>query len=225
LGRDVAAYESLYECIVSTFRKTYPDYCTQTEYALALYFELAENPQAVADALAKKVEADGCMLQTGFVGTPYLLHVLSRYGYTALAYSLLLREEYPSWLYPVTKGATTVWERWDSIKPNDDFQSAEMNSFNHYAYGAVADWIYGVAAGIDTVEEYPGFAKVRIAPQPDPRLGWLSARIETRQGLVSSGWQYTEDGVRYEITTPSPAEICIDGQVYQVDAGCYTFYG
>jgi len=224
IGRDVSAYEALYERIVSTFRKTYTDYRTQTEHALILQFELAEDPQAVADALAKKVVADGSKLQTGFVGTPYMLHVLSKYGHEELAYTLLLRQEYPSWLYPVTKGATTVWERWDSIKPNGDFQSSGMNSFNHYAYGAVADWVYGVAAGIQTVEEYPGFAQIRIEPKPDARLGWLSARIETRHGLVHSKWQYTEGGVRYDITTPSPGEICIGGQVYIVDKGCYTFF-
>ena len=87
-------------------------------------------------------------LKTGFVGTPYLLHVLSDYGYVSLAWSLLLRENYPSWLYPITKGATTIWEHWDGIMENGDFWTSDMNSYNHYAYGAVADWVYGNAAGI-----------------------------------------------------------------------------
>ena len=92
-------------------------------------------------------------LQTGFVGTPYLLHVLSDYGYAELAYTLLLRKEYPSWLYPVTKGATTIWEHWDGIMEDGNFWSSDMNSYNHYAYGSVADWGYMVAAGINTVDD------------------------------------------------------------------------
>jgi len=225
LGRDVSAYEALYAGIVDAFKKAFTDYVSQTEYILALQFDLTENPQAVADALAAKIASDNFSLQTGFVGTPYMLHVLSRYGYAELAYTLLLREEYPSWLYPVTKGATTIWERWDAIKPNGEFQTAGMNSFNHYAYGAVADWVYSVGAGIKTVEEQPGFARVRIAPTPDSRLGWLSGRVETRYGTVSSKWMYTDDGIRYEIETPSPAEIVIDGKVHMVGKGCYVFIG
>ena len=237
IGRDVVAYEALYQEIVAAFRAYFPDYKTQTEYVLALQFNLVENPQAVADALATRIVEDGTCLKTGFVGTPYILHQLSRYGYTELAYTLLLRQDYPSWLYPVTKGATTIWERWDSIKPDGSFQSAGMNSFNHYAYGAVADWVYGVAAGIDTVEEAPGFAKIRVAPQPDARLNWLKARIDTRAGTVVSTWEYVDtDGkvilqgqtpakIRYEMVTPSPTEIVIDGVTYQVEAGSYVFFG
>lgn len=237
IGRDVSAYEVMYQEIVTAFRAYFPDYKTQTEYVLALQFNLIEDPQAVADALAKRIVEDGTCLKTGFVGTPYILHQLSRYGYTELAYTLLLREDYPSWLYPVTKGATTIWERWDSIKPDGTFQSTGMNSFNHYAYGAVADWVYGVAAGIDTVEEAPGFEKIKIAPQPDPRLTWLKARIDTRAGIVVSKWEYvdadgkvisqtqTPEKIRYEIQTPSPTEIVIDGITHSVEQGAYVFFG
>ena len=132
-GEDVSEYEALYDNIVKTFRRTFPDYRTQTEMVLAVHFDLAEDKQKTADQLAAKVTADGKKLQTGFVGTPYLLHVLSSWGHTDLAYTLLLRTEYPSWLYPVTKGATTVWEHWDGIMENGDFWSVDMNSFNHYA--------------------------------------------------------------------------------------------
>ena len=135
LGKDIAAYEALYEQIIAAFRKAYPVYNTQTECVLAAHFGLAEDPQAAADQLAEMVKACGIKLQTGFVGTPYLLHVLSDHGYADLAYSLLLRKEYPSWLYPVTKGATTIWEHWDGIMENGDFWSSDMNSYNHYAYG------------------------------------------------------------------------------------------
>ncbi len=228
LGEDVSEYEALYKNIVKTFRETFTDYRTQTEYVLAVHFGLAEDPQKTADALAQKVVADGSRLMTGFVGTPYLLHVLSGYGHTDLAYTLLLRTEYPSWLYPVTKGATTVWEHWDGIMENGDFWSADMNSFNHYAYGAVADWVYEEAAGIHTVEEAPGFARIRIAPKPDERLDWLEGSIQTRHGLVSSKWSWVElDGVkkvRCEITTPSPSTIVIDGVSREVEPGSYLFF-
>ncbi|MCL1844203.1 MAG: glycoside hydrolase family 78 protein [Defluviitaleaceae bacterium] len=225
LGRDVSSYENLHKKIIAAFRQNFPegDYRTQTEYILPLYFNLAENPQKTADELAKKITIDGISLKTGFVGTPYILHVLSRYGHTKLAYTLLLRQDYPSWLYPVTKGATTIWERWDSIKPDGSFQTANMNSFNHYAYGAAADWVYTVAAGIDTVESHPGFERVKIAPQPDPRLQWLSAHVNTRKGTVSSKWKYENEKIRYDIETPTPAEITIGGQTHSVKAGSYIF--
>ena len=224
LGEDISEYERLYQGIVDTFRKTFTDYRTQTEHVLAVHFGLAEDPQKTADALAEMIKACGSKLQTGFVGTPYLLHVLSSYGHTELAYTLLLRTEYPSWLYPVTKGATTVWEHWDGIMENGDFWSTDMNSFNHYAYGAVADWVYEAAAGIQTVEDAPGFARVKIAPQPDSRLDWLEASIETRKGTVRSLWKQEEGRIRYEITTPSPAEIVIAGETIEVGAGDYIFY-
>ncbi|MBQ8815962.1 MAG: family 78 glycoside hydrolase catalytic domain, partial [Lachnospiraceae bacterium] len=220
LGKDMAEYEALYENIVKTFRETYPTYTTQTECVLAAHFRLAECPQAAADQLAEMVKECG-HLKTGFVGTPYLLHVLSDYGYVELAYDLLLRTKYPSWLYPVTKGATTIWEHWDGIMENGDFWSADMNSYNHYAYGAVADWVYCQAAGINTVEAFPGYEKVKIAPLPDVRLDWLEATVDTRRGKVSSRWQKQDNQWRYEITTPVEAEIVIAGQVHQVGAGSY----
>lgn len=222
LGRDVSAYETLYSDIVAAFRKTYPEYKTQTECVLAAHFRLAPDCQAAADRLARMVKECGMKLQTGFVGTPYLLHVLSDYGYTDLAYSLLLREQYPSWLYPVTKGATTIWEHWDGIMENGGFWSADMNSYNHYAYGAVADWVYGVAAGITPAA--PGYEKARIAPIPDKRLGWLKASLHTRHGLIRSQWKQQDGMWRYEITTPVEAEIVIDGKIRQVSAGTYYFY-
>ena len=224
LGRDVSSYESLYKTIVKTFRKAFSTYTTQTECVLAAHFKLAENPRAAADQLVKMIEDCGGKLQTGFVGTPYLLHVLSDYGYAKLAYSLLLRESYPSWLYPVTKGATTIWEHWDGIMENGDFWSASMNSFNHYAYGSVVDWVYGVAAGIKPLEEAPGYAKVRIAPVPDTRLDWLSATLDTRHGRIVSEWKKMDGMWRYEITTPVDARIVIAGEEHMVDAGTYYFY-
>nr|WP_297864468.1 alpha-L-rhamnosidase [uncultured Acetatifactor sp.] len=224
LGRDVSSYEALYDRIVAAFRNTWPEYKTQTECVLAAHFRLAPDCQAAADQLARMITDCGTKLQTGFVGTPYLLHVLSDYGYAELAYSLLLREKYPSWLYPVTKGATTIWEHWDGIMEDGDFWSADMNSYNHYAYGSVADWVYGVAAGITPVESAPGYAKVRIAPVPDARLDWLKASLNTRHGLVRSEWKKADGMWRFEITTPVDAEIVIGGKVHQVTPGTYYFY-
>ncbi len=224
LGQDISAYEALYKRIVRAFRQAYPVYQTQTECTLAVYFALAEDTQKAADQLAQMIRSCGTKLQTGFVGTPYLLHALSAHGYTELAYDLLLRREYPSWLYPVTKGATTIWEHWDGQMENGDFWSSDMNSFNHYAYGAVADWVYTVAAGIQTVEEKPGYAAVRIAPQPDKRLDWLEASVETRHGLVRSRWETQRDMWRYEIETPVEAEVVIDGRKTFCRPGRYIFF-
>ena len=224
LDEDVSEYEALYADIVATFRKTFTEYKTQTECVLAAYFHLAEDPQAAADQLADMVREAGVSLKTGFVGTPYLLHVLGNYGHQDLAYGLLLRKEYPSWLYPVLKGATTIWEHWDGIMQDGGFWSTKMNSFNHYAYGAVLDWMYGYAAGIRPDPEAPGYERVIIAPHPDARLGWMAARYESRYGLITSRWENTPDGVRYEITTPVEAEITIAGETQTVPAGSYLFY-
>lgn len=224
LGKDMADYEALYEKIIAAFRAAFPTYGTQSECVLAAHFHLTEHPQSAADQLAKMVKEAGNQLQTGFVGTPYLLHVLSDYGYAELAYTLLLRKEYPSWLYPVTKGATTIWEHWDGIMEDGGFWSADMNSFNHYAYGSVADWVYQKAAGIHTAEDAPGYAFIRFAPVPDVRLSWLTASLQTRHGLVESGWRQEDGKWRYEITTPVDAEICIDKNTQKVAAGHYIFY-
>jgi alpha-L-rhamnosidase len=141
---------------------------TQTAYALALQFDLLpEGLRAeAARRLAAEVKSRG-HLTTGFVGTPYLCHVLSRYGQTALAYKLLLREEYPSWLYPVKQG---------------------MNSFNHYAYGAIGEWMYRVVAGLGLDPRDPGYRHVLAAPQPGGGLSSAEARLETPYGETASGW-------------------------------------
>lgn len=224
LGEDVSEYENLYGNIVAKFQKVYDTYKTQTECVLAVHFGLTEHPKETVNQLAEMIRENGGALTTGFLGTPYLLHVLSDYGYSELAYDLLLREEYPSWLFSVKQGATTVWEHWDSLKEDGTFWEPSMNSFNHYAYGAVTDWVYGVAAGIQPTEEHPGYEKVRIAPIPTEKLDWLEARLDTRYGLVRSIWKKEKNFWRYEITTPVEAEIVIDGEKKQVTPGTYYFY-
>ncbi len=223
LGRNVDKYETLYGKILKAIRKKFPKYKTQTECVIALHFGFAEDNEKTAKQLADMLVSNGTRLQTGFLGTPYLLHALSSNGYTELAYDLLLQEAFPSWLYSVKQGATTIWEHWDGVNEKGEFWSTDMNSFNHYAYGAVADWVYGVACGIQTVDEFPGFERIVIAPQPTDKLDFLSASIDTRHGLVSSKWFHEGGKVRYEIITPSPAMIIIDGVEYNVEKGSYIF--
>ena len=222
LNRDVSYYEALYARIVSAYKARFSGQLnTQTEKVLTLHFNLTDDPQGLADALAEQIRDCGMKLQTGLVGTPYLLHELSRYGYPEIAWSLLLRREYPGWLYSVSKGATTVWEHWDGIKPDGTFWDDDMNSYTHYAYGSVADWVFGAAAGIQPAE--PGYARARIAPQPDPRLKSLCAVLDTVHGRIRSFWKYTEHGIRYEIDTPVQTEIVLDGKARTVGKGRYLF--
>ncbi len=223
LGKNVTKYEKLRDNILNKIRKTFTEYKTQTECVQALYFGIAEDKAKVARQLADMIIANGRRLKTGFLGTPYLLHALSENGYSELAYDLLLQENYPSWLYSVKQGATTIWEHWDGVNDKGEFWSKDMNSFNHYAYGSVADWVYGVACGIKTVEEKPGFEEVIIAPVPTKKLTHLSAKIETRHGIVSSAWFNEGDSFRYEITTPVKARAIIDGKEYNLEKGSYIF--
>lgn len=224
LGEDISQYETLYQKILKQFRKTFATCTTQTECALAVHFRLAEDCQAVSDQLAQMVRKSNMHLTTGFVGTPYLLHALSDFGHADVAYSLLLQEGYPSWLYSVKKGATTVWEHWDSLREDNTFWDTSMNSFNHYAYGAVTDWVYTVSAGIRYVEEAPGYEKVCITPLPDERVDWLKAELDTRHGQIISCWRKEDNFWRYEITTPVEAAVTIAGTAHHVRAGTHYFY-
>ena len=178
---------------------------TQTALTLILHFDLCEESErpALAAKLVELIRANGNRMTTGFVGTPYLLHALSENGYTDVAYTLLLQEQNPSWLYSVCHGATTMWEHWNSLKEDGSFWSTDMNSFNHYAYGAVFDWIFGVACGIKPCADAPGYGKILIAPHPDRSLGFADASIDTKHGTVRVHWYYKEDRVAYEIEIPA----------------------
>ena len=225
LGRDVREYEELYGNIVKTFKERFPKPDTQTAHVLALQFGLTDDRERTAEELVRLIRENGNRLQTGFVGTPYLLHVLSENGYADVAYDLLLQEAFPSWLYEVEHGATTIWEHWDGIRDDGTIWSKDMNSYNHYAYGCVMDWIYGAAAGIRTVEEHPGFERVVFKPMPDERLGWLNVSLKTARGTIRSKWSCQGDGVRYEISTPVEARVIIGEKEYAVGKGDYIFYG
>ena len=223
LGYDTAKFEERYRKVVSAFRERYipngelrqypdlnpngisdPPNETQTAYALVLKFNLCEEKdrQRFADRLAEMIRENGMRMTTGFLGTPYLLHVLSENGHNDVAYELLFQEQNPSWLYSVNHGATTIWEHWNGIKEDGSFWSRDMNSFNHYAYGAVYDWIFGKAVGIEPMENAPAYREITLAPHPDRRLGFADGSIDTTFGTIRSHWYYKDDVVYYEFTIP-----------------------
>ena len=179
---------------------------TQTAYALALQFDLLPEEQRAeaAQRLAAEVKTRG-HLTTGFVGTPYLCDVLTRFGHLDVAYQLLNREEYPSWLYPVKQGATTIWERWDGQKPDGTFQDVGMNSFNHYAYGAIGEWMYRVVAGLELDPREPGYKHVLAQPRPGGGLTSAEARLQTLYGEAVSGWSLAGGKLTVSVAVPPNA--------------------
>jgi alpha-L-rhamnosidase len=207
---DVEEYTALLQKIKDAFVKEYmtPNgrlvSGTQTAYVLALNFDMLPESfrKQAADRLVKNVEDYDNHLTTGFLGTPYLCHVLSRFGHTDVAYKLLLQPTYPSWLYPVKMGATTIWERWDGIKQDSSFQTPGMNSFNHYSYGAIGDWMYRVVAGIDTYADSPGYKHIRIMPHIGGDFSYAKANLKTYYGNVSSIWKVDSSEIIFDVEIP-----------------------
>jgi alpha-L-rhamnosidase len=177
---------------------------TQTGYVLALHMNLvSDNLRAkAAKKLADKIEANRGLLATGFLGTPYLLEELTKAGNAKLAYKLLLNTEYPSWGYLVGHGATTMWERWNGDQMKDD---PSMNSYNHYAYGAVADWIYRYAAGVDATPLDAGFHTVVLHPVFDARMGHVAFDYESSYGPIHSDWAVKGTSAVWHVTIPANA--------------------
>jgi alpha-L-rhamnosidase len=204
---------------------------TQTALVVALYFGLF--PPGAAEkliaALTARIKANDNHLDTGFVGTPYLCPVLSKYGAGDTAYSLLLQNTYPSWLYEVAMGATTIWERWNSVLPDGKISGTDMNSLNHYAYGSIGNWLYRYACGLNPVEEAPGFKQAIFAPQPDPRLKSIRMIRDTPSGRYEAAWNTGEDGVvSYTFTVPFDCEAAVvlpGKEVFKVSAGTYRWNG
>lgn len=205
---DAKFYEDLFEKIKAAFNKEFVtpngrmSSNTQTAYVVALAFDLLPKDQ-IADA-AKRLEEDVKKfrhLTTGFLGANLINLVLSEHGYTELAYFLLNRTTYPSWLYPVTKGATTIWERWDGIKTDGSFQNAGMNSFNHYAYGAVGDWMYRTITGIN--QTTPGFKTFYIKPEIGGNLDYAKASFNSMYGEIKSAWQLDDGKINMTVTIPA----------------------
>lgn len=194
---------------------------TQTGYVLALYMDLVprELRAAAAGKLVQKIEANHWLLGTGFLGTPYLLEVLSDTGHSDVAYRLLLNREYPSWGYLIEHGATTTWERWNGDQMRND---PSMNSYNHYAYGAVAEWMYRYAAGVDTIPASPGFHTISLHPNFDARLGHLDFDYDSTYGTIHSGWKIDGDHVTWKVTIPPNATALLatessNASAFQID--------
>ncbi|MBB3110935.1 alpha-L-rhamnosidase [Paenibacillus phyllosphaerae] len=209
---DATDYGHLLDGIVAQFRGEYVTPFgrmaspTQTAHVLALVFDLVEGPirERIARDLNELIVENDYHLTTGFVGTPYLCFALSGNGYHETAMKLLQQESYPGWLYPITKGATTVWEHWDSIKADGSFWSDNMNSFNHYAYGSIGDWLYRRVAGLDMDESAPAYKKIRIHPKLGIRgMSYAQASFESMYGEIHSGWRV--EGGQIEITVRIPA--------------------
>ena len=176
---------------------------TQTGLVLALKFGLFNEKEAAFNSqhLINKLKENNMHLDTGFVGTPYLNPVLSEFGYDEEAYQLLLNEEYPGWLYEVNLGATTIWERWNSVLEDGSMNPQGMNSLNHYAYGSIVEWIYRYVAGLQPIK--PGFKEVKLKPTPHPALGYCEMRYQSASGEYKIKWKYQDANlINYDITVP-----------------------
>jgi alpha-L-rhamnosidase len=208
---EVAIYTDLLKKVKTAFLNEYvspngrPLSSTQTAYVLALQFDmLPENQrQQAAKNLVANIKKYNNHLTTGFLGTPYLCHVLTRFGYNEVAYKLLNQKTYPSWLYPVTMGATTIWERWDGIKPDSTFQAITMNSFNHYAYGAIGDWMYRSMTGLDSDIDAPGYKAIRVEPRPGGGFTQAASDLQTLYGQAASHWKLEDGNLILDIEIPA----------------------
>jgi alpha-L-rhamnosidase len=255
LGRaEAGEYRALHDKIRSAFIDAYVgedgtvEGGTQTAYLLALGFDLLPEgliPAAV-DHLAADIEKRGNRLTTGFVGVSLLCPVLTEHGREDLAYALLHQEEFPSWGYSIRHGATTIWERWDGWTEHSGFQSAAMNSFNHYSLGSVGDWLFGRVAGIDQAPGSVAYKELLLRPTPGGKLTWARAEQETARGRVCCGWDLDGDQLTVvvavppgstavlEIPTPDPGSVRHDdvpvtavpsarGATLRLTSGRYTF--
>ena len=199
---------------------------TQTAYVLALYFGMLPEHlrQQAAGRLAANVKEYGNHITTGFLGTPHICEVLSEYGYSDVAYKLLLQETCPSWIYPVKLGATTIWERWNSINPDGSIVGG-MNSFNHYSYGSIGDWLYRYAVGIR--ETSPGFRTFEVDPHPGGGFKYMEASTRTPYGKIRVRWEADGNVIRsivVSIPAGTTASVhCPDGEVRVLGSGNYGF--
>lgn len=222
---DESKYGILHARVVEAFRSRFvsPDGLivsgTQTASVLALQFGILTAPEEkiVSDNLVRQIERNGWHMATGFVGTPYLLGALERTGHLDVAYRLLEQEAFPSWLFSVKNGATTIWERWDAWTLDKGFQGKGMNSFNHYAYGAVGEWMYRTVAGLDLDENEPGYRHIIFRPRPGGTLTWAEASLQTAYGLAAIRWELISSGFRVKIVVPDRAYGTLD-----VPPGYYT---
>ena len=233
--QDAAEYEALCEKIKGAVAQEYfhPDGSfkiegTQTACVLSLFFGIYPEGgrEKVLDQLKARLAAKNWHLDTGFCGTPFLCRALSDSGANEIAYTLFLQKDYPSWLNEVKLGATTVWERWNSLLPDGSISGTGMNSLNHYAYGSIVDWMYRNLVGFNPCEEAPGYKRAVIRPMPDPRVRWVKMRMDTAAGLYQVGWQYDGEALRYAVTVPFDCEaelVLPDGRRETLAPGSYEF--
>jgi alpha-L-rhamnosidase len=207
---DYNKYTKLYNEIVKGFQKEFFTQAgkmtarTQTAHIIALYFNLVadEFREITVNTLLELLKENNGHLLTGFVGTPYFCHALSQNGHTKEAYDLLLKEDFPSWLYQVKAGATTVWEHWDGLKPDGTMWSPNMNSFNHYAYGSIGEWLYRVVAGIDVDENEAGYKHSVIHPHIGGGLNYVKANYSSVYGDVFVSWKVKGNTVGLDVAVP-----------------------
>lgn len=199
---------------------------TQTSYALAIEYEIADDVTLMAKHLARKVKENGYKVRTGFFGTGLLNRALSRMGYDREAYELIQQQQFPSWLYPVTQGATTIWEHWDSYTKENGFGEYNfMNSFNHYSLGSVVSWLYDYVLGIKRLEAYPGYSYFELKPVIG-ELDFAKGSVASPHGMIESSWEKTTGGLRYTCKIPgntSAKLILPDGQIHFLQSGSYEF--
>jgi alpha-L-rhamnosidase len=208
---DAAHYRALFERVRSAFLERFVTTrgliggATQTAYVLALHFDLlpAELRPIAVDELVRDIKRRENHLSTGFVGTPYINWVLSENGRPEVAYDLLRQTTWPSWLYSVTQGGTTIWERWDAWTHDKGFQDPGMNSFNHYAYGAIGAWMYAVIGGIAVDPERPGYKHIVMRPLPGGDLTRAEAQLRSIHGTIRSAWTTEGGGFDWQITVPA----------------------
>jgi len=205
--QDEQKYREVFEKVRTAFNQEYvkPDGTvgtgSQTSYVLALHMNLLspKDRAIAAEKLVEDIKAHDWHLTTGFLGTPYLMLELSNSGHSDVAYRLLFQNTYPSWGYMIEHGATTMWERWNGDQMMGD---PSMNSYNHYAYGAVAEWLYRYAAGIDELSEDPGFHRIVLHPQFDSTLGEVKATYDSSYGPITSNWKVDGNSIRWDVVIP-----------------------
>lgn len=251
MEEDAEKYTLLYAQIKAAFAKEFmghdnrPISRTQTSCILPLVFDLLDKDQKgpTVDLLCELLKEHDGHLTTGFVGTPYICKALSDNGKLEEAYALLLKQDYPSWLYQVTRGATTIWEHWDGLRPDGSMCTPNMNSFNHYAYGAIGDWLYTVVAGLNVDENRPGFKHTIIRPRIGGNLSFAEASHLSPYGEIRSRWEIEREKVSIKVSIPANTTASViledaeevhssenvyvnmvDGaSVFEIGSGVYTF--
>ena len=251
---DQERFRRLYEAIKESFNRHFVDGEGRTfaPAATELFGEkVAVWPGQVADVplqfdlfneknkplalrhLVEKIRANGYKLTTGFIGTPYLNLVLSENGYDDVAYRLFEQTAYPSWLYPVLQGATTIWERWNSYTLVNGFGPVDMNSFNHYSYGAIEEWMMAYSIGIQRDERHPGYKRFVLQPRIGGSFSFIRGHFDSVYGRIESGWRKEGKKTIYEATVPAKIELGEAGAtyvgqkdgrvVYELKPGAYCF--